>query len=138
MAEFITEVRLANDRSAVLGGRSTESVHVTIRVRDGAAPDVYTGTLIVHVQGWADDVRLPMTLTVTGGAGKRGKSSSSKRSHVRDRSFGDHRRAAKVSAHDDHSRDARPAQAPASSNPATVTPEPGETPDAVHDKRSGL
>ena len=53
MGDFITEVCLDNGQTAVLGGQSTERVRVTIRVPDGAAPGIYTGTLRVHVRaGW--------------------------------------------------------------------------------------
>jgi hypothetical protein len=37
---------------------------VKIRIPDDAAPGTYTGSITVHVQGWADDARLPMTMDV--------------------------------------------------------------------------
>lgn len=64
MADFVTEVRLGNGKSRVLDAYATERIYFQIRITDDAPVGVYSGTVSVHVQGWADDVLLPMTITV--------------------------------------------------------------------------
>jgi hypothetical protein len=64
MAAFVTVVRLSNCTSGVLQGHATESVYIKIRVPDHAQPGTYTGTLTVHVDGWAADAQVPMTISV--------------------------------------------------------------------------
>ncbi len=134
MADFITEVCLANGQTAVLGGHATERVRVTIRVPDGAAPGVYAGTLTVHVQGWADDAQLPMTFTVTGDAGKGGKNApanvavpSVELSDLTDTQPESSQTTTETATPD-------PAQDPTPSEPTTVTPEPTSTPDPIDEE----
>jgi hypothetical protein len=64
ISEFVTEVRMGAGRPFVLDGGHTERVSMVVRVPDHADPGVYTGTLIVHVQGLQGDAEVPMTITV--------------------------------------------------------------------------
>jgi hypothetical protein len=64
MADFVTSMQLGKGSSCVLGAGATQRVEMDIRVPDDALAGLYTGTLVIHVQGWADDIQLPMTITV--------------------------------------------------------------------------
>jgi cell division septation protein DedD len=64
MSTFVSVVRLGDGKSGVLKGRATASVYIKICVPEHARTGTYTGTLTVHVDGWAADAQLPMTITV--------------------------------------------------------------------------
>ena len=64
IAAFVTLVRLDGRTAGVLKGRATESVSIKIRVPDHAQPGRHSGTLTVHIDGWANDAQLHMTIDV--------------------------------------------------------------------------
>jgi hypothetical protein len=64
MADIVTDVSLGDGASDTLAGGATSRVRMRIRIPAGASPGTYAGTIAVHVQGWAEDVRLPMTIDV--------------------------------------------------------------------------
>lgn len=64
MSPFVTVVRLGDGKSRVLRGKATASVYIKISVPGHARTGTYTGTLIVHIDGWATDAQLHMTITV--------------------------------------------------------------------------
>jgi hypothetical protein len=64
LARFVTVVRLGNGDGDQLAAGAEGRVYVKFRVPDDALPGAYTGAITFHVQGWAEDARIPATFEV--------------------------------------------------------------------------
>jgi hypothetical protein len=64
MCDFVTEVSLEKSACGVLPGRATRRVRFDVRIPHDASAGAYAGTLVVRVQGWAQEARIPMTIAV--------------------------------------------------------------------------